>query len=142
MKSSIRWSAAGSFIPTSIPRLAENRRVTTGIVPVVDERGTHHERRPSCRPSERRRIRLETNRREVPGGHAGPGHGGTAVVETGFLVQIEQGVQALIAFLSLVKVVNPANILEVGDEVEAIVTELDMDQRRVSLSLRRRTPKS
>ncbi|HTQ78817.1 MAG TPA: S1 RNA-binding domain-containing protein, partial [Thermoanaerobaculia bacterium] len=34
------------------------------------------------------------------------------------------------------KVVNPAKILEVGDEVEAIVSELDMDQRRISLSLR------
>jgi small subunit ribosomal protein S1 len=34
------------------------------------------------------------------------------------------------------KVVNPAKILEVGDEVEAIVSELDMEQRRISLSLR------
>jgi len=34
------------------------------------------------------------------------------------------------------KVVNPAKILEVSNEVEAIVSELDMDQRRISLSLR------
>src|SRR5262249_30449625 len=34
------------------------------------------------------------------------------------------------------KVVNPAKILEVGHEVEAIVSELDMDKRRISLSLR------
>jgi small subunit ribosomal protein S1 len=33
-------------------------------------------------------------------------------------------------------VVNPAKILNVGDEVEAIVSELDMDSRRISLSLR------
>jgi small subunit ribosomal protein S1 len=34
------------------------------------------------------------------------------------------------------KVVNPAKLLNVGDEVEAIVSELDMAQRRISLSLR------
>jgi len=34
------------------------------------------------------------------------------------------------------KMVNPAKILEVGHEVTAIVSELDMDQRRISLSLR------
>jgi small subunit ribosomal protein S1 len=34
------------------------------------------------------------------------------------------------------KVVNPSKVLSVGQEVEAIVSELDMDQRRISLSLR------
>ena len=34
------------------------------------------------------------------------------------------------------KVVNPSKVVEVGDEVEAIVSELDMNQRRISLSLR------
>jgi small subunit ribosomal protein S1 len=34
------------------------------------------------------------------------------------------------------KVVNPSKLLNVGDEVEAIVSELDMDSRRISLSLR------
>ncbi|MCB1055989.1 MAG: S1 RNA-binding domain-containing protein, partial [Acidobacteria bacterium] len=34
------------------------------------------------------------------------------------------------------KVVNPSKILSVGDQVQAIVSELDMDQRRISLSLR------
>ena len=37
---------------------------------------------------------------------------------------------------SLAKLVNPAKVLEVGDEVDAIVSELDMDQRRMKLSLR------
>lgn len=66
-----------------------------------------------------------------------------AVVDSGFLVEVEEGVRGLIAFSdpSLAKViVNPAKVLEVGDEVEAIVSELDMDQRRVSLSLRRINP--
>jgi small subunit ribosomal protein S1 len=34
------------------------------------------------------------------------------------------------------KVVNPSKVLAVGQEVDAIVSELDMDQRRISLSLR------
>ncbi len=34
------------------------------------------------------------------------------------------------------KVVNPSKLLSVDEEVEAIVSELDMDQRRISLSLR------
>lgn len=65
-----------------------------------------------------------------------------AVVESGFLIEIEEGVRGLIAFSdpSVAKVVNPAKVLEVGDEVEAIVSELDMDQRRLSLSLRRINP--
>ena len=66
-----------------------------------------------------------------------------AVVDSGFLVEIEEGVQGLIAFSdpSLAKVVvNPAKVLAVGDELEAIVSELDMDERRVSLSLRRVNP--
>lgn len=66
-----------------------------------------------------------------------------AVVDSGFVVEIEEGVQGWIAFSdpALAKVVvNPAKVLEVGDEVEAIVSELDMDQRRVSLSLRRVNP--
>jgi len=66
-----------------------------------------------------------------------------SVVTAGFLIGIGEGVDGLIAFSdpALTKVVvNPAKILEVGDEVEAIVSELDMDQRRVSLSLRRINP--
>lgn len=66
-----------------------------------------------------------------------------AVVDAGFLVEVEEGVRGLIVFSdpSLAKlVVNPAKVLEVGNEVDAIVSELDMDQRRVSLSLRRIDP--
>ena len=65
-----------------------------------------------------------------------------AVIESGFLVEIEEGVQALLAFSSpsLVKIVNPAKVLQVGNEVDAIVSELDMDQRRLSLSLRQIIP--
>ena len=65
-----------------------------------------------------------------------------SVTTSGFLIGIGDGVAGVIAFSdpSLTKIVNPAKVLEVGDEVEAIVSELDMDQRRVSLSLRRINP--
>ena len=65
-----------------------------------------------------------------------------AVVDSGYLVRLEERVEGLIAFSdpSLTKLLNPAKGLEVGDEVEAIVSELDMDQRRLSLSLRRINP--
>jgi small subunit ribosomal protein S1 len=62
-----------------------------------------------------------------------------SLVDYGAFVEIEEGVEGLIHVSEMSwtkKVVNPAKILEVGDEVEAIVSELDMDQRRISLSLR------
>src|SRR6202165_5396712 len=62
-----------------------------------------------------------------------------SLVDYGAFVEIEEGVERLIHVSEMSwtkKVVNPAKILEVGDEVEAIVSELDMDQRRISLSLR------
>jgi small subunit ribosomal protein S1 len=62
-----------------------------------------------------------------------------SLVDYGAFIEIEEGVEGLIHVSEMSwtkKVVNPAKILEVGDEVEAIVSELDMDQRRISLSLR------
>src|SRR5436309_77696 len=62
-----------------------------------------------------------------------------SLVDYGAFVEIEEGVEGLIHVSEMSwtkKVVNPAKILEVGNEVEAIVAELDMDQRRISLSLR------
>jgi small subunit ribosomal protein S1 len=62
-----------------------------------------------------------------------------SLVDYGAFVEIEEGVEGLIHVSEMSwtkKVVNPAKILDVGDEVNAIVSELDMDQRRISLSLR------
>ncbi|HYG65794.1 MAG TPA: 30S ribosomal protein S1 [Thermoanaerobaculia bacterium] len=62
-----------------------------------------------------------------------------SLVDYGAFVEIEEGVEGLIHVSEMSwtkKVVNPAKVLEVGDEVQAIVSELDMDQRRISLSLR------
>ncbi len=62
-----------------------------------------------------------------------------SLVDYGAFVEIEEGVEGLIHVSEMSwtkKVVNPAKILNVADEVQAIVSELDMGQRRISLSLR------
>src|SRR5687768_641826 len=62
-----------------------------------------------------------------------------SLVDYGAFVELEEGVEGLIHVSEMSwtkKVVNPSKILKVGDEVEAIVSELDMEQRRISLSLR------
>ncbi len=62
-----------------------------------------------------------------------------SIVDYGAFVELEEGVEGLIHVSEMSwtkKVVNPAKVLGVGQELDAIVSELDMDQRRISLSLR------
>ncbi len=62
-----------------------------------------------------------------------------SLVDYGAFVELEEGVEGLIHVSEMSwtkKVVNPAKILEVDQEVDAIVSELDLSQRRISLSLR------
>jgi small subunit ribosomal protein S1 len=62
-----------------------------------------------------------------------------SIVDYGAFVELEEGVEGLVHVSEMSwtkKVVNPSKILTVGQELEAIVSELDMDQRRISLSLR------
>ncbi len=62
-----------------------------------------------------------------------------SLVDYGAFVELEDGVEGLVHVSEMSwtkKVLNPSSVLEVGDEVEAIVSELDLGQRRISLSLR------
>jgi small subunit ribosomal protein S1 len=62
-----------------------------------------------------------------------------SLVDYGAFVELEEGVEGLIHVSEMSwtkKVVNPSKILEVDQEVDAIVSELDLAQRRISLSLR------
>ncbi len=62
-----------------------------------------------------------------------------SLVDYGAFVELEEGVEGLIHISEMSwtkKVVSPSKVLNVGDEVEAIVSELDLGQRRISLSLR------
>ncbi len=62
-----------------------------------------------------------------------------SLVDYGAFVELEPGVEGLVHVSEMSwtgKVSNPSSVVAVGDEVEAIVTELDLDARRISLSLR------
>ena len=62
-----------------------------------------------------------------------------SLVDYGAFVELEEGVEGLIHVSEMSwtkKVINPNKVLNVSDEVEAIVSELDMGNRRISLSLR------
>ncbi len=62
-----------------------------------------------------------------------------SLVDYGAFVELEPGVEGLVHVSEMSwtkKVVNPAKVLNPGQEIEAIVTELDLGQRRISLSLR------
>jgi len=62
-----------------------------------------------------------------------------SLVDYGAFVELEPGVEGLIHVSEMSwtkKVVNPSKVLNVDQEVDAIVTELDLGQRRISLSLR------
>ena len=62
-----------------------------------------------------------------------------SIVDYGAFVELEEGVEGLIHVSEMSwtkKVVNPSKVLSVGEEVDAIVSELDMQQRRISLSIR------
>jgi small subunit ribosomal protein S1 len=62
-----------------------------------------------------------------------------SIVDYGAFVELEEGVEGLIHVSEMSwtkKVVNPSKVLGVGQEIDAIVSELDMQQRRISLSIR------
>ncbi len=56
---------------------------------------------------------------------------------------LEEGVEGLIHVSEMSwtkKVKNPRSILEIGQEVEVVVSEVDTEKRRLSLSLRATEP--
>ncbi len=66
-----------------------------------------------------------------------------SIVEYGAFVELEEGVEGLIHVSEMSwtkKIKNPRSVLEVGDEVEVVVSEVDPEKRRLSLSLRATEP--
>ncbi len=62
-----------------------------------------------------------------------------SLVDYGAFVELEEGVEGLVHVSEMSwtkKVVSPAKLLVPGQQLSAIVTELDLGQRRISLSLR------
>ncbi|MCG6949983.1 MAG: 30S ribosomal protein S1 [Acidobacteria bacterium] len=66
-----------------------------------------------------------------------------SIVDYGAFVVLEEGVEGLIHVSEMSwtkKVKNPRSILEIGQEVEVVVSEVDSEKRRLSLSLRATEP--
>ncbi len=66
-----------------------------------------------------------------------------SIVDYGAFVALEEGVEGLIHVSEMSwtkKIKNPRSLLEVGQEVEVVVSEVDPDKRRLSLSLRATEP--
>lgn len=67
----------------------------------------------------------------------------TNVVDYGAFVELEEGVEGLIHVSEMSwtkKVKNPRSLLKSAAEVEVVITEVDVDKRRLSLSLRQAEP--
>jgi small subunit ribosomal protein S1 len=62
----------------------------------------------------------------------------TSVTDFGVFVEIEQGLEGLIhvSQLSTERVDKPAQVSNVGDQVEAEVTHVDARERRIGLSIK------
>src|SRR5438128_10547503 len=60
-----------------------------------------------------------------------------SLTDYGAFVELEEGVEGLIhvSEMSWTKKVRPSKLLNIGDEVEAIVTDVNVPNRRISLSL-------
>ncbi|MCW8985048.1 MAG: 30S ribosomal protein S1 [Thermoanaerobaculales bacterium] len=66
-----------------------------------------------------------------------------SIVDYGAFVVLEEGVEGLIHVSEMSwtkKVKNPRSILDIGEEVGVVVSEVDPDKRRLSLSLRATEP--
>ncbi|HUK12984.1 MAG TPA: S1 RNA-binding domain-containing protein, partial [Thermoanaerobaculaceae bacterium] len=67
----------------------------------------------------------------------------TNVVDYGAFVELEEGVEGLIHVSEMSwtkKVKNPKSLLHSQQEVEVVITEVDVEKRRLSLSLRQAEP--
>jgi small subunit ribosomal protein S1 len=67
----------------------------------------------------------------------------TNVVDYGAFIELEEGVEGLIHVSEMSwtkKIKNPKSFLQSGKDVEVVVTEVDIDKRRLSLSLRQAEP--
>jgi len=67
----------------------------------------------------------------------------TSITDYGAFVQLEEGVEGLVHVSEMSwtkKVRHPSKILSVGDEVEVMVLEVDLEHKRISLGLKQTSP--
>ncbi len=66
-----------------------------------------------------------------------------SLTDYGAFVELEEGIEGLIHVTEMSwtkKVKNPAKVLAMGDIIEAVITDVNVEQRRLSLSLRATEP--
>ncbi|MYY83914.1 MULTISPECIES: S1 RNA-binding domain-containing protein [unclassified Streptomyces] len=63
----------------------------------------------------------------------------TKLIPLGVFVQVADGIEGLVHLreLACTPVRDPADVVQVGDEITVVVTEIDRERRRLSLSRRR-----
>ncbi|KIH76623.1 SSU ribosomal protein S1P [Geoalkalibacter ferrihydriticus] len=63
----------------------------------------------------------------------------TSVTDFGIFLEIEEGIEGLIhvSEISKEKVDSPKNFAKVGDDLEAVVLNVDMDDRKIGLSIKK-----
>jgi len=67
----------------------------------------------------------------------------TKVLDYGIFVKLEPGIEGFVYVSEMSwthKIKNPAKFFSVGDEIEAVVTEINQPERKISLSVRRTEP--
>ena len=66
-----------------------------------------------------------------------------SLTDYGAFIELEPGVEGLIHISEMTRnkrVKHPSKILNVGDEVETVVLDIDVDSRRISLGLKQTEP--
>merc|ERR1711998_408825 len=66
-----------------------------------------------------------------------------SITDYGAFIELEPGVEGLIHISEMSwpkKVRHPSKIVQMGDEVEALVKDLDIERKRISLSMKEAEP--
>ncbi len=64
------------------------------------------------------------------------------MADFGAFVQLEEGIDALlhVSQIARYRVEKPSDVLKIGDEIEAVVVDLNVEERKLSLSMKQLAP--
>lgn len=66
------------------------------------------------------------------------------MADFGAFVQLEEGIDALlhVSQIARYRVEKPSDVLKIGDEIEAVVVDLNVEERKLSLSMKQLAPEA
>lgn len=66
------------------------------------------------------------------------------MADFGAFIQLEEGIDALlhVSQIARYRVEKPSDVLKIGEEIEAIVVDLNVEERKISLSMKKLLPES